>query len=674
MTGRKLATQYREEDRETFFNQLSLYASLGNGTFLQVLLNYWIDQSIKQAPMKRRVLGLSSSWTMQNIQDSLLGKDLLSESSNTANAISPFIPLPSAKRRSALSTNEEEVTHERELKEHYELVTWSRRLYSLLEQRQAPIIKQIDSCLNPGRAVVELAGSTRPRTLKSYIGHWYRFTDFLSRVKSKQWPEDVGDYIDYIHMLVDEPCGASVPEAFLMAARFIEMKSGLAESEKFSSAPLVKAVVQRAAEKLRGPEGPTRRAPRIPAVVIEALEGLVMDFSAGKYVRGVAWLRLVKVWAAMRFSCHNYLSPSRLSLHEGELYGTLKKTKTTGPSRRVRELPIHICRNAYIKYGSWLQTGFELWLTLAPFERDYFLPLAAPDGNNTLRKMSSYAEAAAVGLEVLAALKLPNSNIKLLDPNWCAFFTEHSERSTMVTALVMLQASKDERDLVGRWKPEGSDVYVRTYHGIISRLQTQVAGAMRSMSRFETLQEKEIAQSFKVWSQERLQLTVEEADLQASLFSQVLKTAPNITIEVDDENPPVAVPASPLHLELEEGVNTDSSEEACHDDWFRSKNRPTNLYLIVKNNKGKGRLHKSDGCWIARYRALRHRSICSQEPDPKEYDFRCRLCWPSGLPMEDRSSEESSKGEDSPREQALCEEFPREESSEWTMAATLAPS
>jgi hypothetical protein len=331
-------------------------------------------------------------------------------------------------------------------------------------------------------------------------------------------------------------------------------------------------------------------------------------------------------------------------MFEGELYGTLKKTKTTGPAKRVRELPLHISKSAYIRFGSWLRVGYDLWLTLAPFDRDYFLPKSDAAGHYTVRQMATYSDAASSGIEVLARLKLPGADRLLLDHNWCTFFTEHSERPTMTTALAVLQHSKEERDLIGRWRPEGSDVYVRTYHAIVSRLQAQVAEAMKSVNRFDILQEKEIAKSFRDWSRDRLQLTEDEAETVSGIFADTLRLPP---IHVQESTLVPSVDLTQTILSDDEPLaeeEDDSSEDPEPDAWFLAKNRPQEAFLIIRSGKG-ARLHRTNGCWTARYRAVKNPQLCQKEPSNNEYDFRCRLCWPSSLPADEVSSQDSSDSE-----------------------------
>ena len=671
MTGRMLATQHSEEDRSSFFKQLAAQVSLPDNSQIEILFNYWVDLAVKTLPTKRRLNGEHASPFLSNIQDAIEPKYVHKEAVLDRPLLCSYLPLPSTKRRSRLSVPAEETANQRSLKEQRQLQVWSNRLYNLYEQRDAPIARQVDNCLNPGRATMELAGATRYKTLQTYVNHWYRFESFLQKWRRCSWPTSAEDYVDYLHMLADEPCGPSVPESFVMAARFIEKRSGLPAVETFADAPLVKAVLSRTIELLKGPAGPTKRAPRIPCIVIEALEGLVMDLSASRYLRGIAWIRLLKVWSSMRFSCHNYLSPSRLTLFEGELFGTLKKTKTTGPSRRIKELPIHVSKSAYIRFASWLRVGFELWQTLAPFERDYFLPKSAGDGQQAIPQMAEYSDAASSGLEALAILKTPNSHELLLDSNWCPFFTEHSERPTLVTALVVLQSSKEERDIIGRWKPEGSDVYIRTYHAVVSRLQARVAEAMRSQDRYEKLQEKEIAQSFQVWCKDRYGLTRELAESVAEQFTKVLKIPPQGVVNIEDLETQTA---EAVDLQIpQQDENSDSSEEVNAKEWFLKTNRPENRFVLVRNSKGQTRLHRSDGCWIARYRALKFPTLCTDQPNSEEYDFRCRLCWPNIQSTEENSSQESSSGEEQQDEevesgQDIAHQFSEDLQSNWSVA------
>ena len=46
-------------------------------------------------------------------------------------------------------------------------------------------------------------------------------------------------------------------------------------------------------------------------------------------------------------------------------------------------------------------------------------------------------------------------------------------------------ATKDERDMLGRWKPEGSDQYVRTYNMAVSKMQQKMAEVIKFGNPYE---------------------------------------------------------------------------------------------------------------------------------------------------------------------------------------------
>eukprot|EP00969_Alexandrium_andersonii_P212831 9397803-Alexandrium_andersonii.AAC.1 len=73
------------------------------------------------------------------------------------------------------------------------------------------------------------------------------------------------------------------------------------------------------------------------------------------------------------------------------------RTKTSGPSKKNRELPLVISAEAYVEDSRWLKVGFELWKRIAEFPRGYFLPRGSPDGEQVIKKFAGYDEAAAAG-------------------------------------------------------------------------------------------------------------------------------------------------------------------------------------------------------------------------------------------------------------------------------------
>ena len=98
--------------------------------------------------------------------------------------------------------------------------------------------------------------------------------------------------------------------------------------------------------------------------------------------------------------------------------------------------------------------------------------------------MAEYADVVAVSAAILQRTGMP----AIVQEFW----TEHSERSVLPTGLGVLGVSGPEKDLLKRWKPEGSDTYARSYGGRVAKLQLKFAVAARDENRYHVLDEREV--------------------------------------------------------------------------------------------------------------------------------------------------------------------------------------
>ena len=161
-----------------------------------------------------------------------------------------------------------------------------------------------------------------------------------------------------------------------------------------------------------------------------------------------------------------------------------------------------------------MEEGFELWKKLAPFERDYFLPRGDATWESALQRPASYADAAAAGRALLGVLRIPGGDPesdRALPKECLDFWTEHSERATLPSALAALGVPKIRRDPLGRWSPDGADTYTRTIRAVATRLQAQVAAVIRSGRGFEDFDEGDLAVELEEWLSRRRGLGAAEA-------------------------------------------------------------------------------------------------------------------------------------------------------------------
>jgi len=172
----------------------------------------------------------------------------------------------------------------------------------------------------------------------------------------------------------------------------LERVGGVQATQRLSELQVVRNTVNQLTMDLQTGAPPKRQAPVLPLAMIAALEITVCDVSCSLYLRGFAFHKLLKLWAVARHSDLEGLDPSSLVLTVQGLEGRLDRTKTSGPGRRVRFLPIFISRAAFLLRPEWLATGVEIWnhANMA-FERDYFLPLPTADWKGCLKSMASYS-------------------------------------------------------------------------------------------------------------------------------------------------------------------------------------------------------------------------------------------------------------------------------------------
>ena len=340
------------------------------------------------------------------------------------------------------------------------------------------MVKKIDDCLDPERAYELLPGKTRSSTLKRYVTMYKRWRLWLQEAKCVA-PGRPADLVDYLMALRDEPCARTVPDSLLKAISWMEKVAEFRVELRATGGRLAWAAKDKIVEVLYKGAPLIRRAPRYPVMVLVAIERVVVDENEPTGLRVYAWAQLVKAWASLRWSHLQAIRPGELRLVEGRLVTALRRTKTSGPNRRIKEMPLCVSEAAFFENPAWLKVGFELLQWLATFGRDYLLPKLKPSYAVFAVEMAEYADVVQ------------------------GFWTEHSERAVLPTGLSVLGVTGPEKNLLVRWKAEDSDTCARSYGGRVAKLQLKFAVAAREENRYHTLDEREVASSLQNWLKER---------------------------------------------------------------------------------------------------------------------------------------------------------------------------
>ena len=499
---------------------------------------------------------------------------------------------------------------------------WITKLKLELKDIGAPVLAKLQGSLDPDRAANLLVGRARSSTLKRYLTYYKQWRLWLGEAKLRLPPGRPADLVDCLLSRRDEPCGRTVPEATLKAIAWVEQVAEFPLEQRASHGRLAWAAKDRIVEELSAGAKLTKRAPRYPVYMVAQLEGVVMDMGQAVGLRIWAWGKLLKVWGTLRWSDLQAIIPGELSLVEGRLVTTLRRTKTSGASRRVKELPVCISERGYLARSGWLATGFNLLKNHAGYKRDYLLPRLGSDGRLE-RKMAGYADAMVATAALLTAMGLPGVVQ--------GFWTEHSERAILPTALSLQDVAPQDKDLLGRWKPEGSDTYARAFGGRVARLQAQFARAARRSDRYEVLDERDIAATLEHWLEQRGVLNEFQI---AELVGPLRETWRTAKLEAPDGEvgvPPYVAPQNPSG----NGSASDSSEQSSPSPQLGKRIKVQERearYVIVELPGGVARLHKAgqQGCWMGRRRAFRSSREYVEAPARHAYTHVCKLCWPKG--------------------------------------------
>ena len=178
-------------------------------------------------------------------------------------------------------------------------------------------------------------------------------------------------FCEYLFSRFDEPCGPTVPGLICKAVHWFEKVAGFDSKDIVTDNRVVAQIRDYIVEQLSKEGPPPRRAPRYPVVMLESMEKTVLDEAVDMGLRVIAWTKLIKVWGGLRFDDMQKINPENLSMVGGRMTTTLRVTKTSGPGKRVQELPVCVSEYAYIWDATWLKMGFDILKEQADFERDY---------------------------------------------------------------------------------------------------------------------------------------------------------------------------------------------------------------------------------------------------------------------------------------------------------------
>ena len=623
-----------EKDSVGISKQVAERLGIEYGQWLVDFVEYTIGEAVASRDLELRLNGEKLSDSHQRITDAVRGIEKRVAAEKAAEEkVERSQPPPKRGRLAKLWKPSKAVVEDED--EKRSLVV--RVLMEELQIYGAPILGEMQKSLNPEKAAESLLGRLRPSTVRRYLTYWQGFRRWTFAMTGKNYAVAASQLVDYLYAREEEGMGCSIPMAIMKSVSWFEKVACTPEDESLVSHSLCQMVVADLTRKLEDKAPPVRRAPRMMSIFIPALEVVVMERRHDDMTRVAAWLKLFKLWASLRFDDLANVRRALIRDYDGKIGGVLKKTKTTGAGKRVRELPIYISEHAYVVEKDWLDTGLRILKRISTVNNEYLVCEGLSGGAMKPGKMLSYQEAVLLSVSAFDAMKGEGPAAgPLLPEGWCRFWTEHSERSTLSSGLASLGVVKTERDLLGRWSPEGSDQYVRTYNSVVGRLQHMYAAAVRRGDAYHRLDEGAILEDLKKWMVEKWGIQEDEARTAVDAWKARISTSgpfQNLLARSEGEETPTEI------AESEPGSPCDSSEPteiapehlAKKQKMQRVEEARSSGFIVVYNRINRGMLHRSgpEGCWMARTREFKRAEVFTMIPEESRYTTRCRLCWPT---------------------------------------------
>ena len=146
----------------------------------------------------------------------------------------------------------------------------------------------------------------------------------------------------------------------MKAIRWQEAVAEFPEADCASYGRLAWAAKDKTVEALSEGAPLTKRAPRCPTLLLVKMERFLLDEGEATVSRVFAWIKLLEICACLRWSDLQAIKPADLRLTEGRLATILRKTTTSGPTKRVKELPVCVSDVAFYEDRLWLENWPQL--------------------------------------------------------------------------------------------------------------------------------------------------------------------------------------------------------------------------------------------------------------------------------------------------------------------------
>ena len=537
-----------------------------------------------------------------------------------------------------------------EQREEKNLGKWLERLESLIQESPGQHKDMLSQAADAKAALRSILGGARLGTLRLRIRAWEEFRGWLLVRFGRPWPQEMVEVLDFVHEQVALPCSASCPLKFGATLNWVEARCGIWLEQRLGRLEMVKLTLDRAKVDLKDVARQVRRAPRFIAIMIAALELVLGDAEVPLVKKVYSWFRLVKFYAALRWDDLQRLRPGDLALLGTGLSGRLRRTKTTGAGKSVRELPVYIPANANLVNAEWLVQGWDLIKHIGDGERDYLVPKADYSGNSFVKGPAPPSEAAAWSRVVLTSLRIPiwrddmkrwvRGRDQLLENALVVAWTGHSERASLPSALAALGVHRESRQMIGRWRPEAGDEYIRTYRATVRNVITIFLKSIYSGASFTELDEEDAVQDVAKLAIEK----GSDAEAVKAGADWLICIAEDFSVLVGKEGIRRVMAgdkAQDAIVKEMQGIVSAAVSGSDDGEGVQAAGEDTE-YLVCKVRGKGGCLHLASGCWRARRRIFKDYVVFKGYVPPEQYGPVCLDCFSEAMGEDEEAAVDST--------------------------------
>ena len=508
---------------------------------------------------------------------------------------------------------------------------WALQLVAYIKEAKLPCASRMEALGDSNHLWLRIFGNRRGKTLRNRARAWRPFREWLMGTYGVPWPQGAGQVLKYLeerHAVAS--LGKTVPRSIMASLSLLETIGMVSPEDRCSEDQLLLESLKSWTMELESGGPAVKPAPMLPVAAFLVCEMVVCRPVYELGLRFTAFTLLLMTWASLRCDDVQNIDPESLKLSQVGLRFVLKKTKTSGPGRKVGELHAFVARTVGLSGYDWLGEGYKLLSASAlSWARDFLCPAFSAEWDTPAE---GFLDAEGLALQLRRLLKHLPTPVRqqgvwkvareLLFPGEMAnFWTGHSARHVATSLAAALGVSKDRRDYLGRWAyaQHGSQDYVLTSRQVVQGVQNFICKCLLVGHPDGGYTEEELFCTMRSYA-EALHLAGDEIVKACSVLQWDDVGA---TWKLGGNFPSFVV--SPDRVRAAAG-NMGADLPGPYQDFEQEEDKDDAPYFITISRKGFRRLHLSKKCAVRRENCLETLPIFKLSEGIA--DAVCKLCKP----------------------------------------------